>query len=237
MATADPIQARHFRQQNLALRAATLRDAMRLWPALDVANMEETFPAWLAAQRILIRRDHRRTAALASAYLKAARFSSGVPGSPVVLMADPPPDAQVVAAMSTTARAGFFKALQAGRTVEEARQVALVRTLGATGRLALLGGRDTVRYSLAADPRGAGWQRIASGSACAFCRMLAGRGAVYSAETADFSAHDHCGCTVAAVYSAEPIAVRAYEPSDRGRWSDRATDADRDRMADALAGI
>ena len=237
MATADADQARRFRQQTLALRAATLRDAMRLWPALDAANMEETFPAWLAAQRILIRRDHRRTAALASTYLKAARFSSGVPGAPVVLMADPPPDAQVVASMSTTARAGFFKALQAGRTVEQAREVALVRTLGATGRLTLLGGRDTVRRSLAADPRGAGWQRIASGSACAFCRMLAGRGAIYSAETADFSAHDHCACTVAAVYSTEPVAVRAYEPSARGTWSQRATADDRERMSAALSGI
>ena len=67
--------------------------------------------------------------------------------------------------------------------------------------------------------------------------MLAGRGAIYSAETADFSAHDHCACTVAAVYSAEPVAVRAYESSARGTWSQRATADDRERMSAALSGI
>jgi hypothetical protein len=30
--------------------------------------------------------------------------------------------------------------------------------------------------------------------------MLAGRGAVYSADTVDFHTHGHCGCTAEPVY-------------------------------------
>jgi hypothetical protein len=30
--------------------------------------------------------------------------------------------------------------------------------------------------------------------------MLAGRGSVYSADTAEFEAHDHCGCSAEPVY-------------------------------------
>ena len=43
------------------------------------------------------------------------------------------------------------------------------------------------------------YRRVAGGSACDFCLMLEGRGAVYSVRTADFTAHDHCAC------SAEPV--------------------------------
>lgn len=225
------------RQQTIALRARTLRDATRLWPLLNPRRMDETFPEWLAMHSTLIRRDHRQAAALASTYLKAARLSSGVSGDAVIRLADGLPIDQIEASMSTTARAGFYKALRTGRTVEEAQRVALVRTLGSTGRLVLQGSRDTVRGSLSADRVGRGWQRIAGAGACSFCKMLAGRGAIYSADTADFAAHDHCGCSVAAVYSEQPIEVRAYEPSPRGRWSDRASDDDRERMSAALSGV
>lgn len=229
--------ANAHRAQTLALRAQTLQDAIRLWPLLDVARMDQTFPEWFAVQATLIQRDHRRAAGLAANYLRAERVASGVAGQAVIRLADALPEDQIAASMSTTARAGFYKALRAGRTVEQARQVALVRTLGATGRLALLGDRDTVRGSLREDRRGRGWQRFAAASACAFCRMLAGRGDVYSAETADFAAHDWCACTVAPVFSEQRIEVRDYEPSARGRWSDRATDDDRARMRSALEGV
>lgn len=39
--------------------------------------------------------------------------------------------------------------------------------------------RDVVEQAASGDPYAVGWQRIAYGGACAFCRMLAGRGAVY----------------------------------------------------------
>jgi hypothetical protein len=54
--------------------------------------------------------------------------------------------------------------------------------------------RQTVLGSAAQDPASGRWQRETTGKSCAFCLMLAGRGAVYRADTADFQSHDNCDC-------------------------------------------
>lgn len=54
--------------------------------------------------------------------------------------------------------------------------------------------RLTIMRSSVADPSARGWARVGAGD-CDFCEMLIGRGAVYTEDTADFQAHDHCGCT------------------------------------------
>lgn len=60
--------------------------------------------------------------------------------------------------------------------------------------------RDTVIGNTRRDPASAGWKRIASASACGFCKALASKGAVYKEATADFGAHNSCGCTCAPVF-------------------------------------
>jgi len=62
--------------------------------------------------------------------------------------------------------------------------------------------RDTITTNTHRDPSAHGWRRVASGTGCKFCRMLADRGAVYSGKSARFASHTHCHC------SAEP----AFEP-------------------------
>lgn len=54
--------------------------------------------------------------------------------------------------------------------------------------------RLTVMDSSVTDPKARGWMRVGDGNTCEFCAMLLGRGAVYSEASADFAAHDHCGC-------------------------------------------
>lgn len=54
--------------------------------------------------------------------------------------------------------------------------------------------RATITGSSVQDPSAKGWRRVGVGE-CKFCQMLLGRGAVYSESTADFQAHDHCGCS------------------------------------------
>jgi hypothetical protein len=54
--------------------------------------------------------------------------------------------------------------------------------------------RDTITLNSRRDPDSVGWARVA-GDSCGFCRMLAGRGAVYKRDTAIFAAHGHCDCT------------------------------------------
>lgn len=84
--------------------------------------------------------------------------------------------------------------------------------------------RETIRQSSIADPKARGWQRVAL-AGCAFCQMLAGRGAVYSRDTVDFAAHDHCRCFAAPAFTGRPAPVKPYTPSERN-----ITAADRARV-------
>jgi len=64
---------------------------------------------------------------------------------------------------------------------------------------------DHARYTIARnsteDKAARGWQRVGDGHSCEFCAMLIGRGAVYTEATADFTAHDHCGCSATPVWA------------------------------------
>lgn len=65
--------------------------------------------------------------------------------------------------------------------------------LGGSQRRVANFSRLTVTDSSIADPGARGWKRTGLGR-CAFCRMLLGRGAVYTEASADFKSHDHCQC-------------------------------------------
>lgn len=65
--------------------------------------------------------------------------------------------------------------------------------LGGSQRRVANYSRLTVTDSSVADPGARGWRRTGLGG-CDFCRMLLGRGAVYSEASAAFDAHDHCRC-------------------------------------------
>jgi hypothetical protein len=90
--------------------------------------------------------------------------------------------------------------------------------------------RQTVMTSSIEDPQARGWQRVARSGGCAFCQMLAGRGAVYTEKSADFGAHDYCHCSATPAWSGRSKAVRAYVPTDRS-----ITDADRARTREWIA--
>lgn len=90
-----------------------------------------------------------------------------------------------------------------------------------TARVLLSGGmqrritnaaRDTVRRSAIADPSAQGWMRSGAGG-CDFCKMLIGRGAVYSQSTADFASHDHCRCVAVPKWGGSAVTVRDYVQS------------------------
>lgn len=89
--------------------------------------------------------------------------------------------------------------------------------------------RDTTIANRKRDKRCVGWKRIASSSACGFCKALAARGAVYREETAYFASHDSCTCTCAAVFRGGEVGPEAdvmqYMASKR-----RRTPAERARI-------
>ena len=81
---------------------------------------------------------------------------------------------------------------------------------GIATRLVTDVGRGAVLDSVAEDRQASGWVRIAAANACAFCRMLAQRGPVYSDDTAKFQAHDHCKCIAAPIFEGD-----SWEPDQQ----------------------
>lgn len=81
--------------------------------------------------------------------------------------------------------------------------------------------RDTTLQNGSQDGKFVGYQRIASGAACGFCKALAARGAVYKKDTVYFAAHDDCSCTTAAAFVNRPhgpeASVMQYMASGRRR--------------------
>ena len=65
-------------------------------------------------------------------------------------------------------------------------EAALSRMIGTAQRAVFAASRDTVVGNSGAEP-GSTWARHASGTACAFCRMMATRGDVYASEAAAVS--------------------------------------------------
>lgn len=189
-----------YRRGNLMLRAQTLRDLRRLWPLLRVSDLDRTFPALLSSTSTLVERDRRRASGLAASYLRGSRLASGVAGQATVVLADPLPADQLAASLHATSVAAVRRGFGNGLTDAAAMDNAFVMTAGSVGRLVLDAGRATVMRSVTRDLRGKGWERVASGAACRFCLMLAGRGSVYTEESVDFRSHDHCACSAQPVY-------------------------------------
>jgi hypothetical protein len=96
--------------------------------------------------------------------------------------------------------------------------------------------RDTITTNARRDPAAGRWQRVPNPGACKFCSFLAGRGAVYRADTARFAAHPSCGCSAVPVFEGqqvgEPATTLQYVASSRHR-----SPAQRQRLREALAAM
>lgn len=186
-----------YRRANLALRARTLRDLVQVWALLDPKRLDATFPRWLAAVSLVVNRDRDRAATLAGLYLDQVRQLAGV-DSQLLVPPRPLDPERFKLSMRLTSVVAAKKAVGAGQPVGLAMDHALSQHTGAASRLVLNAGRETVAATVLAE--GGGWRRVASSTACDFCRMLADRGPVYSKATVAFRAHNHCTCSAEPVY-------------------------------------
>jgi hypothetical protein len=102
--------------------------------------------------------------------------------------------------------------LARGVATDYAMAVAGAATLRVAKRLVLESSRQRLISLTESDKRARGWSRVSDGAPCAFCAMLVSRGPVYSGGTANFRAHNGCGCSVAPV----------FENDKTGGWSPQA---------------
>lgn len=154
---------------------------------------------------------------------------------------------RVDANLNATGIASFKKAIRAGQNPERAVDTMAVNLSGASTTLVLEGGREVIHDAAMADDEAIGWARITDPDPCAFCAMLASRGAVYhSRATAGaaankkfvgdgmFKFHNHDQCLAKPIFDPEDealvVADELYE-----RWLKVTRGAPGQKMIDSWA--
>lgn len=200
-------QARLAAQTALAVRAA--------FGLLDPEDLDGSTERWLRAVVPIVTGQRVKSATLAANYMTAFKSAEVGVGSRVALvLADQVPVQQVITSMTVTGPVSVKRAMTRLTPLDTAVSTAQANTARSGIRLALGGGRDTVIETVAADRQASGWARVASGRPCAFCAMLASRGAVYDRGSSAFHAHDGCSCSAEPVYRTDS----ALPPSSE-RWA------------------
>lgn len=206
----------HYRQQ-VAARADVLRQVTQVLPALDVssfATVDRSWPAVERALKLVIQQGHSTSSGLSVSYYELLRAAEGVGGVSTPVLAEALADARVATSLRVTGpyTAKHLIATKAPRVA----QATFARLSGAVTRLSSTGGRETLDRSVRADREAFGWARVTSRKACAFCRLLRSRGAVYKTDrSSKFEAHDHCSCTSEPVWSRDqPLPPGSVEDAE-----------------------
>lgn len=195
------------------LGAQTVQQMLTAWRLVDPAELDATVEGWLRIAVPLVRSQKQASARLASAYLRTYRTLEVGPGRFTPALADTLDAQRALTSLTVTGPVKVKQATARGLGLERASALGRDGTARAAMRLALDGGRTTITDSLAVDSQAHGWARATSGSPCAFCALLAGRGPAYSEETVSFEAHDGCSCFAEPVYDTEgdwPAGSRRY---------------------------
>ncbi|MGV9888383.1 VG15 protein [Streptomyces sp. NPDC003395] len=199
--------ANRYRAAQVGLTRLLVRDVRGLRRLILPSRLRQSVPDWLAAMQAIVDQYARTSASLAAEFYDAQREAAGVPGPFTVPVADPPPPEQTEASLRWAAKDLWPRDPDAPATTEAQREPVDVRLVQAekkaeqvAQKLVTDTGRGTVREAVRQDRQATAWARSAALGACAFCKLLAARGAVYKQDTADFRAHDGCHCGVIPVF-------------------------------------
>lgn len=218
--------ADRYRRAQRGLSRLLLRDVGRLWRLFSPAQ-PAAFPDWLEAANEVVNRYGDMSAALAAEFYDAQRADADVEDTFTVPLAENPPTDQV----ETVLRWATHDVWPRDDEVEAQREpltsrlaVAERRTEAVTQKLVADQGRETVRRAVREDRQAAGYARAAALGACAFCALMASRGAVYAtAESAGREAnerfsgdasvvkfHDNCHCAIIPVFRGQRFELSAH---------------------------
>lgn len=189
------------RVEQARLSAEVTRDVLALWLATYEPRAPAVWRALIAALAAIVNRFRNESSRSAISYYMESRSAARVPGLFVPRPAPEPPRELIEATAQITGARAYGRA--AGRNLPEARamQNSGVQVAGALARITLDAGRQTILSAVEEDREAIGWIRITDANPCAFCSMLASRGAVFSEDTVSFQAHAHCACIGAPVWS------------------------------------
>jgi hypothetical protein len=213
---AKPADARTLKQRAAAFQAeqaltaaVLIQDVIGLFSGLmpQSRDVRQAWPPIRGAIARIIRERHAQSAISAAHFYQETRVLAQAPGEFEPVMPRVLSDLRVLGTLDATGPWQMLGSIGSGMSVAQAAQKASVTVAGAAGYLALSGGRDTITGSVQADPQALAWARqTTSAHPCAFCSMLASRGAVYKTEkSAGFRAHNHCACVPVPLFSKEDI--------------------------------
>lgn len=210
----DPEVARHYATQ-VGLTAALVASLRRLWPTLDLGDTQASLPRYKAGVRAVVDQFSSASISLNADHFDAMRDAAGISTPFRTPVIDTPPAAKVDAGTGW-AVSPLFGGDTMTTTVEADVQV---RVEGAAQKSVMDAGRNELIAAIEADREARGYARVTKPGACAFCMMLATRGAAYKNEhtagrnantkfvgDGEFKYHDNCHCTI------QPLFGKHYEP-------------------------
>lgn len=211
----SPSDVAELRGANAELTRRVQSDLSQFWNSLDVGKPERARNELLRFIPALTTQYGDAAALVAADWYDAVRAADGVAGRFAAEQAE-----------------AFAKDWVEDRVRYGARHLftddpdQMLRFLdGVVQEYALQPGRDTISRSTIRDPAAAGWSRHTRGDACSFCKMLAGRGAVYSSGSVRFDSHGGCHCVPqpewasgkeAPTYRVEPPKPAVEKPTEGG---------------------
>ncbi|OKI24424.1 hypothetical protein [Streptomyces sp. CB03911] len=193
------------------LVSGALRRVLTLWGVLDIENLDDSFAEYLRLAEPVLAEAKHNSAKAAAGYYDMLRAAEGVPGTSQAgrFLADLVTSGEMELSLGPIGPAYIRKALDGGMTFEQAARAAWVKQSGQMSHSILGGSRDTLAHRIERDDRAIGFQRAPfDRNCCAFCGVLASRGAVYKARGAAITAkngkryHTHCRCQPQPVFRA-----------------------------------
>lgn len=167
-----PTSAEKVRRGHAALASRARREVATAWLKVALLPTERVAP--IMSELLLEVADKYGTAAgsIAADYYDELRVAAGAPGRFTPTIA-PLPEVERFEALARWGVGPMF-----ATDPNPAKALSLMS--GGLSRIVLGVGRDTIADAVSADPTGPRYARHASANACAFCAMLATRGAVFT---------------------------------------------------------
>lgn len=212
--------ADRYRAAQLGLTRLLVRDVRGLRRLIIPSRLQASVPDWIAAVQAVVDQYARTSAALGAEFYEAQRDAAGVTGAFTVPVADPPSEAQTESGLRWATKDVWERDPESStpaqlEPLDTRLEQAEKKAEQVTQKLVADTGRATVIGAVRQDRQATAWARSAALGACAFCKLIASRGAVFAQDTVHFQAHDGCHCGAIPVFRGQK-----FEPSPQAReWA------------------
>lgn len=187
-------------QKLISARASAAIGAF--WSSMiDPAYFSDTWNRFSPIVRGIIDTHYQMSAADAANYYGLSRAVAGfygatVPGSNIA-------SGHLAALTDKAGRGSFYRHIDSGKSVEVSSEMARRGLMGASVRMVLNGGRNTIKNAVIGDPNAVGWERVLEPNSCAYCSGLAASAGVRKSMDDKFNSHDSCGCLARVVFKGQ----------------------------------